>query len=129
MGVPSNRRLVAFCLQLPCVKLLGVVVEDGRRAADLVARPHGLVEAAHDVLVGRRSFGVSRLSVNSGTIGTRSRSVSRYAFGPSPNNLRILAKRLRIGQLYSPPIGRAGNLRRNLGEGPGVEGSHARRSE
>jgi hypothetical protein len=34
-----------------------------------------------------------------------------------------------MGQLYSPPIGRAGNLRRNLGAGPEVEGSHAQRSE
>ena len=32
--------------------------------------------------------------------------MSRYAFGPSPNNLRILARRLRMGRLYSPPIRR-----------------------
>jgi hypothetical protein len=55
--------------------------------------------------------------------------VSRYSFGPSPNNLRILARRLRMGQLYSPPIRRVSNLRRNLGAGPGVKGSHARRSD
>jgi hypothetical protein len=35
----------------------GPVVEDGRRTADLLARSHRLVEAGHDVLVGRRPFG------------------------------------------------------------------------
>jgi class 3 adenylate cyclase len=45
--------------------------------------------------------------------------VSRYAFGPSRNNLRILARRLRMGQLYSPPIGRG------LGLGVGIEAGYA----
>ena len=44
--------------------------------------------------------------------------MSRYAFGPSPNNLRILARRLRMGRLYSPPIRRASSCAVTWGSRP-----------